>query len=116
MLMGVGGKKWQGSGGNISTQPFCIIVPNTLQDQYVNELCRYLTKGLFDIILYSGKYSAKGCSRWFQNCWDTSRIKNGNKILISTVTVSVSLFIMSVALCHDRLLSPMLLRPTSSRR
>ncbi|KAH8069438.1 hypothetical protein BXZ70DRAFT_867509, partial [Cristinia sonorae] len=45
-------EQWQGQSGNIPSQPFLVIVPNGLEQQFQNEIYKFLQKSMFDIIPY----------------------------------------------------------------
>ena len=79
--------KWRGTDGNIPDDPFCIVAPNTLQEQYMRELRRYLVPESFDLFAYKGRWDKEDRTAWWQDTWGSSEQTN-KRIIVATVTVS----------------------------
>ena len=79
--------KWRGGDGNIPDDPFCIVAPNTLQEQYMRELRRYLVPESFDLFAYKGRWDKEDRTAWWQDTWGSSEQTN-KRIIVATVTVS----------------------------
>ena len=54
----------------------------------MHELRRYLYKGSFDVLPYTGRYDINERKHWWATYWEAPVTGEGNKILVSTVTVA----------------------------
>lgn len=64
-----------------------IVVPPSLRQQVETELHRYLTRGVFDIMLYEGTVVSR--SGYWEHTWDRSVLNECHRILLATAPVSV---------------------------
>jgi hypothetical protein len=71
---------------NIPDQPILLIVPPSLEQQFVNELRRYLRPKSFDILLYTSTWTS--CSTWWEDVYEKSNHRPGQRIVVARTTLS----------------------------
>ncbi|KAK7682072.1 hypothetical protein QCA50_014658 [Cerrena zonata] len=75
-------------GDNIPELPSMIVVPPSLRQQVETELHRYLTRGVFDIMLYEGTVVSR--SGYWEHTWDRSVLNECHRILLATAPAITS--------------------------
>jgi SNF2-related domain len=84
-------EKWQDTDGNIPDLPFLISTPAAVQQQFINELQKFIAPNYFDILTYKGSLITKtGQSRsnWMAQTFARSKMPMGYRIVVTTSSVS----------------------------
>ncbi|KAG1785036.1 P-loop containing nucleoside triphosphate hydrolase protein [Suillus plorans] len=76
----------QGTGGNIPDLPTVIMSPPNLQHQWMSEIQRYLRRATFDVLPYTGKYTAR--SQWWTMAWSKCQQPPIRRIILVTTNAA----------------------------
>lgn len=76
----------QGTGGNIPDLPTVIMSPPNLQYQWMSEIQRYLRRATFDVLPYTGKYTAR--SQWWTMAWSKCQQPPIRRIILVTTNAA----------------------------
>jgi SNF2 family DNA or RNA helicase len=82
-------KRWRDQHPAVPDLPAVFVVPVTLVPQLVSELHRYLRRGTFDVLPYTGTHQTR--STWWTDVWSArSNQPEGRKIIVTTSKVTSS--------------------------
>ncbi|KAG1841574.1 P-loop containing nucleoside triphosphate hydrolase protein [Suillus subluteus] len=76
----------QSTGGNIPDLPTVIMSPPNLQYQWMSEIQRYLRRATFDVLPYTGKYTAR--SQWWTMAWSQCQQPPIRRIVLATTNAA----------------------------
>ncbi|KAG2063389.1 hypothetical protein BDR04DRAFT_1163790, partial [Suillus decipiens] len=74
------------TGSNIPDLPTVIMSPPNLQHQWMSEIQRYLRRATFDVLPYTGKYTAR--SQWWTMAWSKCQQPPIRRIILVTTNAA----------------------------
>ncbi|KAG1863891.1 P-loop containing nucleoside triphosphate hydrolase protein [Suillus subluteus] len=74
------------TGGNIPDLPTVITSPPNLHHQWMSEIQRYLRRATFDVLPYTGKYTAR--SQWWTMAWTKCQQPSIRRIILATTNAA----------------------------
>jgi len=93
-IIGQRGLKWPGgdAAGNIGNNGFAVMVPPSLQNQFLDECRRYLQPQAFDLLPYGG--TVKSRPTWWTSVYVASNHQPSRRIMIGTTSARSARYIV----------------------
>ncbi|KAH9949213.1 P-loop containing nucleoside triphosphate hydrolase protein, partial [Amylocystis lapponica] len=79
-----GNVKYNSADGNLEDEPVIIVCPVNLEAQFTDEIHRYLRRGTFDLLPYTGKHASRPV--WWSEIMTQSKQPPARRIVLALVT------------------------------